>query len=415
MSHFFGWPPANSDTTIASGSWIDEQGTGPIPKGQRALRLPGGNMSSASPAASLGTEADLHAGDTGTFMITLCRLSKPISIQPPRSAQLASFTFFTSRSRQPEGSERLYLHMGYFKTLSDAQQWSERLRTRYPNAIATPVPPALLPRPDSETPALQAALAPATPPVQDFPPVEDDTLSDTQVLRILEARHGGGPGNATDERIELLQPDDTQTRRTLKEAVATGVPVPFAVQLEWSVQPIDADRVPLLDAFKGYTLYRMETRRAGRSRYFLRLGFFADPLSAKELACQVRSAFAAAAVVPVTEEEFLHAAEARIDVPDPAAPLHQGTHDPPNCELAPGCLTPASTVRAEPTVSSKPACQRPASASQESLEQTLEILAKRATWGHRDSLSDTGVRHLKIMIDQRAKTAHKPKRPTRFT
>ena len=38
-----------------------------------------------------------------------------------------------------------------------------------------------------------------------------------------------------------------------------------------------------------------ETCRDGRSRYFLRLGFFADPVSAKQVAAQVRAHFASAA------------------------------------------------------------------------------------------------------------------------
>ena len=57
---------------------------------------------------------------TGHFMLTLCRLAAPVSIRPPQSPHLKQYTFFTSRAPQPDGSERLYLHMGYFETLADA-------------------------------------------------------------------------------------------------------------------------------------------------------------------------------------------------------------------------------------------------------------------------------------------------------
>lgn len=355
------------------------------------------------------------------YMVTLCRLTKPVSIKPPRSPQLASFTFFTSRFRQRDGSERLYLHMGYFATLSDAQQWSQRMRTRYPNAIATLAPLALLQQPDSDVPALQTADTQTTPAVQDFPPVRDEQLSDTQVMRILETRRAEEDDNGTDERngtqVELLRPDDTETRRTLKEAVVEGLPVHFAVQLEWSLQPIDAGRVPLLDIFKGYTLYRAEKRREARSCYFLRLGFFTDAISAKEVACQAGSAFASAAVVPVTEQEFLHADEARIDTSEPAAPLHKAIDEVPSSDrlAAPGLQITTSMVRANSTERSKTASERSSRNSQETLEETLEMLAQREMWTQPDPLSDTSVSHLKVTIEERtAKSAQTRKPAIRF-
>ncbi len=98
----------------------------------------------------------------------------------------------------------------------------------------------------------------------------------------------------------------------MKEAVAEGAPVSFAVQLDWSAAPIDLSRVHSHAAFKEHLLYVTESRREGRSRYFIRLGFFADPVSAKQVAFQVRSKFTSAAVVPVTEEERLNARQAGV-------------------------------------------------------------------------------------------------------
>jgi hypothetical protein len=96
-------------------------------------------------------------------MLTLCRLASPVSIRPPRAPQLKEFKFFTSCARQADGSERLYLHMGYFATLADAQKWAQLVRGAYPGAIATPVPAAVLQQPNSGIPTLPAAEAPRAP------------------------------------------------------------------------------------------------------------------------------------------------------------------------------------------------------------------------------------------------------------
>ncbi len=298
--------------------------------------------------------------------------------------------------------------MGYFTTLSDAQQWSQRMRTRYPNAVATPAPLAQLQPSGSGVPVVGHEATVTTPVVQEFPPIKADDLSDSQVVRILETRHAGALENGPDERshgdrVEVLRPVDTETRRTLKEAVVAGVPVPFAVQLEWSVHPIDARRVPRLDIFKGYTLYRTEKRRGGRSCYFLRLGFFTDALSAKEVACQVRSTFAAADVVPVTEQEFLHADEARIDSADPAGPFHESLDEV------------ADSNRLAPEETAKAPSKQSARGSRETLEDTLKVLAQRELWVQPDPLNDSGVRHLKVMLEERpAKSTQKRKSPTRL-
>jgi hypothetical protein len=77
----------------------------------------------------------------------------------------------------------------------------------------------------------------------------------------------------------------------------------FAVQLAWSVQPIDMGQVPQLAIFSAYTLYGAEGNRDGRRWYGVRLGFFTDAVSAKQVAHYVRSEFATVSVVPVTPRE----------------------------------------------------------------------------------------------------------------
>src|SRR6185437_15605159 len=281
----------------------------------------------------------------------------PVSIRPPEAPHLKPFTFFTSRARQQDGSEQLYLHMGFFETLAYAAKCARAVRGKHPDAIATNSPRGFWQSPDN----------------QHFAPVDNASLTDSQVIKILDARHPAPARNEGDEQgseqIELLGPDDTGIRRALKEAVAQGAPVSFAVQLHWSARPIDPSVLPGLEIFKAYTLYAVESRRSNRSCFFLRLGFFGDPVSAKQVALHVRSSFASAAVVPVLDEEMTRASEACVDT-----------------SLIPCFVQQRSDQTLESSLcgwaTSKPDSGPKRSATQgaETLEQTLAQLAEREMW-----------------------------------
>jgi hypothetical protein len=326
--------------------------------------------------------ADRDRGATGPFILTLCRVAGPVAIHPPQSPQMKSFRFFTSCARQPDGSERRYVHMGYFETLEDAQRWVQRVRGRFPNAVATVAPAALLP-------------------AREFAPVKDESLSDTGVMRLLEKRHERADGTDDDtaagarREVELLPPDDTTTRRALKQAVAEGARVSFAVQLQWAERSFDLSRLPSHPMLKMYALYAMVNHREGRSRHFLRLGFFDDPLSAKDVASEVRSRYPAAAVVPVTEEERIQALESRAHtsgIPSLVAPAPEPVVDPNRMRSAAESTTPARGTRK-------------VAADAETLEETLERLAQKEKWTEQwaetDSLSESGVRHLRVEMQDR--------------
>jgi hypothetical protein len=325
--------------------------------------------------------ADRAQAATGHFMLTLCELAAPVSIRPPQSPRLKPFTFFMSRARQPDGSERFYLHMGYFETLSDAERCREAVRRRYPDAFATMTTGG----------SLQPAEHQGSEPL----PRKDESLTDTQVLRILETR---GDTSVPDDveaskcdQIALLRPDDTGTRRALREAVAQGAPVSFAVQLQWSTQPIDLGGVPSLAIFKPHTLYATESRREGRSCYFLRLGFFADPISAKRVAAQVCSTFASAAVVPVVEQEITRARKAGVGssaIPYLGEPGIDGAMD---FNRTSGSSAHSTPLREAP---------RRLFGGAPAVAQTPEASAKRGAWTVADSLSESGVRHLRVEVQE---------------
>jgi hypothetical protein len=332
---------------------------------------------SENPAGSSGANS-VHAtpAATGHFMLTLCRLAAPVSIRPPESPHLKPYTFFTSSARQPDGSERLYLHMGYFQTLNDAERCLQMVRGRYPDAIATIAPGAFL------QVSQGAHLAPAA-----------ASLSDTQVLKILEKRRAAAlpdeDGGSNCEQIEMLRPEDTATRQALKEAVVQGAPVFFALQLQWSTEPIDLSRVPSLPIFKGHTLYVTESRREGRSRYFLRLGFFADPISPRQIAVEALARFAMTAVVPVSEQEVTLAREEGKGGSLIPYLLQQRPDPPPDFDgfsAAPAAAKPPSDG------------PRRASRTPATLEQTLRQLARREMLTDPDSVNASGVRHLRVEV-----------------
>ena len=139
-------------------------------------------------------------------------------------------------------------------------------------------------------------------------------LTDAETLKLLEQRRSSDDlisGKIVGTDIAVLSPEDTNTRLVLREAVVRGEPVSFAVQLQWSVQPIDAADVASHPIFDAYTLYTAEGRRGGRAWFFLRLGFFNDAVSAKQVAHYLRRDFASAAVVPVSSEERQQATQFR--------------------------------------------------------------------------------------------------------
>jgi hypothetical protein len=266
-------------------------------------------------------------------------------------------------------------------------------------------------------------------------PADDSTLTDTQVLRFLETRREGGGTDrfdpAAESGISLLKPDDTGTRRALKEAVSRDAPVSFAVQLQWSVQPVELDKVPPLAIFSAYTLYSVAGSRGGRRWYGLRLGFFSDAISAKQVAYYVRSEFASVAVVPVSGQERERATEdnqrfAGIGSPkkrresmdnefklidetpaQPAVPAAGARAAVPTSQRPAPAASRAAPAPAAPPRSARKNGGGKVGARErrtpQTLEETLEILGANQLaidTGSGDAVSDSGVRHLRVEIQK---------------
>ncbi len=326
-----------------------------------------------------------------------------------------------------------------------------------PVQAAAPAPAArpVAPEPTVQMPAMTASAA-----VNSVRQVieELDDLSDTQTIRLLE-RHTpyreGSREADVDEAIRVIKPEDAQAMQSIKSDVKRNAPVLFAVQLDWSVTPFDMAKVPPLAIFNAYTLYTTEANRDGRAWFGLRLGFFSDAVSAKQVAYYVRSDFKTVSVVPVTTIEKeratdLNASRSGIykaaNIKDVAAPTPQSIaasnasgvfqlleDDTPahieqdvDGEMSPRFSKPAAAAPAAPAApaaaaaSAAPAPDAKKGASktrkpgprgvkrdahaqvdEETLDQTLEILGAHTLEITNDSAENTGVRHLRVKIDKK--------------
>jgi hypothetical protein len=122
-------------------------------------------------------------------------------------------------------------------------------------------------------------------------------------VQSMAKRNAARPPTEKTPKASAVEPSGPQAAAQPEQAV-------FAVQLVWSVQPIDMSKVPQLAIFSAYTLYGAEGNRDGRRWYGLRLGFFTDSVSAKQVAQYVRSEFKSVSVVPVAERERTRAGAA---------------------------------------------------------------------------------------------------------
>jgi hypothetical protein len=338
-----------------------------------------------------------------------------------------------------------------------------------------PAAPAPAPEPTVQMPAVQmptvqmptvqmpiAAQKPApsvsaTPSLTNVRQVieELDDLSDTQTIRLLE-RHSpyreGSREADVDEAIRVIKPEDTQSMQAIKAEVKRNAPVLFAVQLDWSVTPFDMAKVPPLAIFNAYTLYTTEANREGRTWYGLRLGFFSDAVSAKQVAYYVRSDFKTVSVVPVTTIEKerandINAARSGIhravnvkegpaptplsmtssnasgifklldddlpamieqDVDGETSPRFFGKQTPAPAAPAPAApkAPPSAASSGKASKARKPGARgvrRDAHAhlDEETLDQTLEILGAHTLEITNDSAENTGVRHLRVKVDKK--------------
>src|SRR5256884_1798310 len=89
-----------------------------------------------------GAEArhtEAAAASAAPFVLNLCSSTTPMALAQTDLPELKRFTFVVSR-RFEEGRERFRLHMGYFSTLAEAEEWLSVVREIYPGAWAGEAP-----------------------------------------------------------------------------------------------------------------------------------------------------------------------------------------------------------------------------------------------------------------------------------
>ncbi len=332
-----------------------------------------------------------------------------------------------------------------------AQVSAPALTASAPPAPVVPKAPPPEPTVQMPAPSIPTAAAAVTNVRQVIDELDD--LSDTQTIRLLERhtpyKEGSQEANA-DEAIRVIKPEDAQSMQAIKNDVKRNAPVLFAVQIDWSVSPFDMAKVPPLAIFNAYTLYTTEANREGRTWYGLRLGFFSDAVSAKQVAYYVRSDFKTVSVVPVTTIEKERATDLNAErsgihravnikegpAPTPASLAASNTSgvfklledDMPehiaqdvDGEMSPRFSKPAAekpaTPPAAPAAPPAPEAKKASSKrkpggkgtrrdanahlDEETLDQTLEILGASTLEIQNDNSGDTGVRHLRVKIDKK--------------
>ncbi|HKU89496.1 MAG TPA: hypothetical protein VJP84_06865, partial [Steroidobacteraceae bacterium] len=112
------------------------------------------------------------AAAKGGYVINLTSSTTPMALSQPKDPTLAQYTFFVSRRRE-DGRERFRLHMGYFETMSAAEEMLAVVREVYPSAWAGEAPGKNL-RPNNAAapaaPAAPRAVAPSAPAPQSKAP-----------------------------------------------------------------------------------------------------------------------------------------------------------------------------------------------------------------------------------------------------
>ena len=216
--------------------------------------------------------------DEPRYVVSLAAAATPQALRRPSEAAYAEYRVFITHEHE-QGRERYCLQMGYFRSMAEAAAMAGTLRTRYPGAMACMA---------SDDHQRRRALV-------------QQMLSDTQTLRLLQ--QGTVGVLPASECVRVITPDDPQALQELEADVQAGVAASFAVQLAWSVHPIDAARIGYLPVFSKALLYPLRGTRQGRAWYAYRLGFFDSVEAAQQMASSLRADYAAVVIVPVSAAE----------------------------------------------------------------------------------------------------------------
>jgi len=159
-----------------------------------------------------------------------------------------------------------------------------------------------------------APIKPSLPHAAPMPTLSGTAPKDVEFKRAEAAGLLGAPRaptfNGPAEPPVLAQADAAPPEPV--EEVAQRDTQHYAVQLIWNRGAIELEKIPVLAIFNGYLLYAVESESGPRRFCGVRLGFYADALSARLVAQYVRSEFKGVSVVPVSPREMTRASTAAI-------------------------------------------------------------------------------------------------------
>ena len=197
-------------------------------------------------------------------------------------------------------------------------------------------------------------------------------------------------GNSNVEQSRALPFDSTQTIRavTARELRDPNQQKWFAVQLAVSDRPVNLETLPRFEVFATHRLYAIQGRLGANPCYALRLGFFTEQESARQICADLKAFYRSASVVQVSAAEqvrFEKAPAQEAPSPEPATTRA----DVVEISSARRNVTAPPRVAPQPTTTTslpKPATQPVArthkkfkSLSQELMEEARQIeLAKNA-------------------------------------
>jgi hypothetical protein len=182
---------------------------------------------------------------------------------------------------------------------------------------------------------------------------ERKLLSETQTMRLLESRR--------------LQEQADKARRDVAAPPIADF-AGYVVQLRWSTRPIDVSQLPAMAIFDAYTLYSAEGSNGAQPWHGLRLGFFNDADSARQVASYVRSEFPSVSVVPISTDERTGAQNAvRGTLAAKAAPSARASGE---FRLIDDVKAPAAGT---PPVTSSPQATTPQPATLQAASQQLPV------------------------------------------
>jgi len=168
------------------------------------------------------SDSDAHvlepAEQTASFIVNLCALPRS-SIPEHLPIDLEGLRPFVSR-RTKDGIHRFYLHVGFFRTLAEAETWLRGARATYPAAFVSEI---------ADT--LRASEPGALP------------LADTHLMKVLEVRGPRHEAETGDTGSYSVQTE----ARVLGEPSATATPawpIPTPVSQAPPTKPAAAADVP---------------------------------------------------------------------------------------------------------------------------------------------------------------------------